>query len=80
MGCKLPCRKESCRYNLREMYKEGQEVTYTCVLEVVDKNPDGMSLSEIGAIFGVSPQAIHDVSSRAISKIEGSEVMQRWKE
>jgi hypothetical protein len=58
-----------CRYNLLEMYKKGQRVTFTCLFDVVVEYPDGMSNREVGNIFGVSPQAIDIVAQKAMNKM-----------
>lgn len=44
----------------------------SCVLDVVDDNPDGITLDEAGRILGVSRERIRQVEERLLRKVRGN--------
>lgn len=72
MECDVkPCNNKECRHNLLELYAPEQEITYTCVLDVVEDNPDGMTLEGIGDLLGISAEAVRQTQDRGIRRIKG---------
>jgi hypothetical protein len=61
VGGPRPCQYETCKYHL-----DGAD---SCLLDLIDKHPDGMSDEEIGGVLGITKQAVQFVGDRALTKI-----------
>jgi len=64
IGGPRPCPHERCRYHLADD-RHGPE---TCVLDVVDRGEQ--SLEVVGAVLGISKQAVQQAEARALMKIQ----------
>lgn len=55
----------------------------TCVLDVVDRNPEGMRLEDVSAVYGISKQAISVQELRAlrfIHEVYGGQLQEHLEE
>lgn len=82
-GSDRPCPWVSCRYHLYlEVKGTGAievlvpacppwEMTESCTLDLVDRHPVGLTLSDIGDLFGLTRERIRQIESRALKKLQG---------
>jgi hypothetical protein len=75
-----PCPWYGCRHHLglhqsaggELRVRELEDLAETCVLDLVDANPDGMPLEAIAAAIGLgSVEAVRTIETKALSKIPG---------
>lgn len=62
-----PCAFRRCQHHI-------PDGAASCVLDVVDANPDGMTTEEVAAEFGCSRSYISLIEESALSKIRGKGV------
>lgn len=56
-----PCPDRQCRYAL----PAGR-----CLWDVLEEHPEGMTLEQIGAIFGVKRQTIEAIERKALERVQ----------
>jgi len=72
-----PCMWASCRYNLRYEITEigsifdhlDDDAVVTCALDVVDANPDGMSLDKMSAVLKVTRERARQLEMIAVGNL-----------
>jgi hypothetical protein len=71
-----PCPHSLCRYHLQECISRKAskdfELTETCVLDVVDKHPKGMTLNEIGQIISMTREGPRYIEVHALEKVRAA--------
>lgn len=60
-----PCGWTTCRHSLAA---EGS-TTESCVLDVVDRSPGGITLEEVGDLLQVTRERIRQIETRALKRI-----------
>lgn len=81
-----PCPFVGCRYHLgsdevgrrAKIVTEWLELPETCALDLVERHPDGMQVTEIGDAMGVSKQAIDITLRRAMRKVRAVHGRMVW--
>jgi hypothetical protein len=66
VGVTRPCPFWKCRHHVADRSGEGR----SCALDVVEQNPDGLPLEEVGRMFGVSRERIRQIQNEAIAKLQ----------
>lgn len=62
------CRHVGCRYSLRR----GQ-----CALDKAAAHPEGMTLEQIGELFGFTRERARQIEQEALSKVHGARIHRR---
>lgn len=61
-GLRAQAPAEVTRAFVRDAVEHLEAMPYTCALDVVDEHPDGLQLTEIGDLLGVTCESIRDAS------------------
>lgn len=92
-----PCPYVTCKYNLYldvshagsimpnfpEVEPGGTFGTDSCVLDVAERNPDGLTLEEVGKLFNLTRERIRQVEAKALVKFRSAvlkEIGPNWRD
>ena len=92
--CKGDCREcpwQGCRYHLalqvtqcgrlRLRKPEDLEVLeHHCALDVVDANPDGMTLQAVGELLGIGRERVRQIEEGALRRLRRAQLRERYQE
>ncbi len=87
-----PCPLVGCSMNLYLSVRSDGSILYThpgrepwempeeasCTLDVIDQNPDGLTLEEIGAIFNLTRERVRQIEMKWKRAIQRSPALRVW--
>lgn len=64
-----PCPWGSCRHNLLAERRGQAPQLASCALDVLDANPDGLTLAQLAPLLGCTRQRVDQLARNALAKL-----------